>query len=87
MAADISLILLVSAIAGAGLNILRGWSNSGENETWSIKKTIGGLIIGIFGALAVIQVVPTEGLGTIGLIVVGLLTGFTSDFAISKSKT
>lgn len=86
MAVEIPLVLLISAIAGAGLNVARGALKE-PKENFSPRKALGGLIGAVFGAIAAVQLIdPTAVVGTIGLIVLGLITGFSADFALSKLK-
>ena len=83
--ADINTVVLLGAVIGAALNVVRGWNNSPEG--WNLKLVVGGLITGIIGSLALVQVlaVPVDA-SPVSLIVLGILTGFTSDFAVSKLK-
>lgn len=86
MAVEIPLVLLLSAIAGAGLNVARGALQVPKAD-FSWRKAIGGLIgatLGAIGAVALID--PITAVGTVGLIVLGLITGFSADFTLSKLK-
>ena len=82
---DPVLITVVAAVIGAGLNTLRGYLNS-EEQTYSARKLAGALIISTFAAIAVSQTIAVEGVGLVGLGLIGLTTGFAADFAVSKAK-
>ena len=82
---DPTLITVVAAVIGAGLNTLRGYLHS-EDESYSAKKLAGALIISTFAAIAVAQTLAVDAVGTAGLVLIGLTTGFAADFAISKAK-
>lgn len=82
---DPVLITVVAAVIGAGLNTLRGYLNS-EEQTYSARKLAGALIISTFAAIAVAQTIAVEGVGLVGLGLIGLTTGFAADFAVSKAK-
>jgi len=77
-------LVAVAAIVGAGLNTLRGYLHS--KEPYSAKKLAGSVIIATFAALALSQAIVVEGLTTSGVVLVGLVTGFTADYAITKAK-
>ena len=82
---DPVLITVVAAVIGAGLNTLRGYLHSDEQE-YSARKLAGALIISTFAAIAVAQTIAVEGVGLVGLGLIGLTTGFAADFAVSKAK-
>ena len=77
-------LVAVAAIIGAGLNTLRGYLHS--KEPYSAKKLAGSLIIATFAALALSQTIIVEGLSTEGVALIGLVTGFSADYAITKAK-
>ena len=77
-------LVAVAAIIGAGLNTLRGYLHS--KEPYSAKKLAGSVIIATFAALALSQSIIVDGLTQEGVVLVGLVTGFTADYAISKAK-
>ena len=81
---DPVLITVVAAIIGAGLNTLRGYLHS--QESYSARKLAGALIISTFAAIGVSQAISVEGVGEIGLALIGLTTGFAADFAVTKAK-
>ena len=81
---DPVLITVVAAVVGAGLNTLRGYLHS--EESYSARKLAGALIISTFAALGVSQAISVEGVGEIGLALIGLTTGFAADFAVTKAK-
>jgi len=66
------------------LNTLRGYLHS--EETYSARKLAGALIISTFAAIAVGQTIAIEAVGTVGLALVGLTTGFAADYAVTKAK-
>jgi len=78
------LVAIASAI-GAGLNTLRGWLHS-DGESYSVRRLAGSLIVAVFAALALAQIQIVEGLSDAGIVLVGLITGFTADFVVSKAK-
>ena len=77
-------LVAVASIAGAGLNTLRGYLHS--KEPYSIRKLTGSIIIATFAALALSQSIIVEGLTESAVVLIGLITGFTADYAITKSK-
>ena len=77
-------LVAVAAIIGAGLNTLRGYLHS--KEPYSAKKLAGSIIIATFAALALSQSIIVEGLTTEGVALIGLVTGFSADYAITKAK-
>ena len=81
---DPVLITVIAAVIGAGLNTLRGYLHS--EETYSARKLAGALIISTFAAIAVGQTIAIEAVGTVGLALVGLTTGFAADYAVTKAK-
>jgi hypothetical protein len=81
---DPVLITVVAAVIGAGLNTLRGYLHS--EETYSARKLAGALIISTFAAIAVGQTISIDAVGTVGLALVGLTTGFAADYAVTKAK-
>jgi hypothetical protein len=82
---DPVLITVIAAVIGAGLNCLRGYLHRTE-ESFSARKFAGALIISTFAAIAIGQTIATEGIGEIGLVLIGLTTGFAADYAITKAK-
>ena len=77
-------LVAICAVIGAGLNTLRGYLHS--KEPYSIRKLAGSIIIATFAALALSQGIIVEGLSEAGVALIGLVTGFTADFVITKSK-
>jgi len=79
------LIMVAGAsVIGAGLNTLRGYLHS--KEPYSARKLAGSIIIATFASLALSQSIVVDGLSEAGIILVGLVTGFTADYAITKAK-
>jgi hypothetical protein len=72
-------------VVGAGLNTLRGYLHT-EDQSYSVKKLTGALIISTFAAIAVAQTIAIESVGLVGLALIGLTTGFAADFAVTKAK-
>lgn len=77
-------VTVLAAITGAGLNTLRGYLHS--EDTYSVKKLAGALIISTFAAITVAQTITVATVGIVGLILIGLTVGFAADFAITKAK-
>lgn len=77
-------LVAICAVIGAGLNTLRGYLHS--KEPYSIRKLAGSVIIATFAALGLSQGIIVEGLSEAGVALIGLVTGFTADFVITKSK-
>lgn len=83
---DIPILLVIAAVIGAGLNVARGATQE-PRESFSFRKTFGGLIAGIVGALAAVTALDaTAYSGQVSTIIIGLLTGFGSDYTFSKLK-
>ena len=82
---DPTLVTDAAAVTGAGLNTLRGYLHS-EGDSYSAKKLGGALIISTFAAIAVAQTIAVDSVGLVGLALIGLTTGFATDFAVSKAK-
>jgi len=84
--ANLELVLIVAALAGASLNIIRGTIN--DSNGFKPKLFIGGIITACIAALAAVQVFDVTTLGGITqTVLLGLLTGFSADVAISKLKS
>ncbi len=85
-AMEISILLVIGAVIGGGLNVVRGWNNSPAKL--DPKLVAGGLITGVIGAIALVQAlsIPAD-TGPTSLVLLGLITGFTADFGISKLKS
>lgn len=82
---DIPTLLVIAALGGASLNIVRGVANS--DGAFSLKKTVGGLITATVASLAAIVVFDVSALGgPVQTILLGLLVGFGADFTTSKLK-
>jgi hypothetical protein len=81
---DPTLLVVGAAITGAGLNTLRGYLHT--DQAYSAKKLAGALIISTFAAIAVAQTIAVDSVGLVGLALIGLTTGFATDFAVSKAK-
>ena len=82
---DPVLITVGAAVIGAGLNCLRGYLHR-TDESFSARKFAGALLISTFAAIAIAQTIATQGIGEVGLALIGLTTGFTVDFAVTKAK-
>lgn len=82
---DIPLLLVLAALGGATLNIIRGTANS--DGAFSLKKTVGGLITAVIASLASVIVFDVSTLGgPVQTVILGLLVGFAADFTTSKLK-
>ena len=81
---ELEIVLIVAALFGAGLNVLRGTLKA---DTFNPKLLVGALITAGIAALAAVQVFDVATLGGITqTILLGLLTGFSADLVISKLK-
>lgn len=82
---DIPILLVIASLVGTGLNLVRGWSSS--DDSFDVKKLIGGLVTSTIAVLATVSVFDTTALnGPVQTIILGLLVGFGSDYAITKLK-
>lgn len=82
---EIPILLVIASLIGTGLNVVRGWS--GSDNPVNPKKIAGGLITAVIATLATVVVFDASNIGgTVQTIILGLLVGFSSDFAISKLK-
>lgn len=81
------LIAVIGGVIGASLNVIRGVRAS--EEPFDIWAFIGAVIIGVMSTLAVISMTNIDSLTQefIALLLFGLVTGFGSDFALSRAKT
>ena len=80
----IPLVLVVSVIAGAFLNVIRGVI--GE-PSFDYKLFVGSLITAAFAAISTAVALDFVGVtDTLTLILLGLVAGFGSDFSISRLK-
>lgn len=80
---DIPILLVAASLIGAGLNVLRGWSSS--DDSFDIKKASGATITAVVAALAATVVFDVSTLGgPIQTVLLGLLTGFSANYTISK---
>ncbi len=83
--AELEVVLIAAALVGAGLNVLRGTLK--DSNDFKPKLFVGALITATVAALAAVQVFDVSTLGGITqTILLGLLTGFSADVAISKLK-
>lgn len=80
---DIPILLVAASLIGAGLNVLRGWSSN--DDSFDIKKASGAIITAVVAALAATVVFDVSTLGgPIQTVLLGLLTGFSANYTISK---
>ena len=77
-------LVAIASIIGASLNTLRGYLNS--KEPYNARKLAGSIIIAVFSALALSQTIVVDGLSESGVVLIGLISGFTADYVISKTK-
>ena len=83
---DLEIVLIVAALVGASLNVIRG--NLKDSAAFQPILFAGALITGTIAALAAVQVFDVTTLGGISqTILLGLLTGFSADVTISKLKS
>jgi hypothetical protein len=79
-------ILILSALGGAALNVIRGAAKS--TDEFSPRLAVGAIITAGVAAIAAISVFDVSTLGGVNqAIVLGLLTGFAADQAINKLKS
>lgn len=80
---DIPILLVAAALAGAGLNVIRGVSNS--SEKFSFRKATGAAVAAVIASLAAVAAFDATVLaGPVQTVLLGLLTGFSADFALSR---
>lgn len=80
---DIPILLVAAALAGAGLNVIRGVSNS--SEKFSFRKATGAAVAAVIASLAAVTAFDATVLaGPVQTVLLGLLTGFSADFALSR---
>lgn len=77
-------VIVLATISGAVLNTVRGYLNS--EKPYDPKKFLGALIVSGFGGLAIAQTISLTGLDVFGSILIGLMSGFSIDYAVSKAK-
>lgn len=83
MALDVPVLLLIAALGGAALNVIRGAANS--QDSFSFKKATGAAVAATIAALAAVNVFDLNLLnGPVQTIILGLLTGFGADFTLSR---
>jgi sensor histidine kinase regulating citrate/malate metabolism len=82
---DPLLAVVLATVAGSVLNTIRGFLGSPE-PVYDIKKFFGAVIVSGFAGLAVAQTISTSGIDVLGLVLIGLMAGFTVDFAVSRAK-
>ena len=81
--ADIPTLLVAGALIGAGLNVIRGVSQS--SEKFNLKKASGAAIAATIAALATVSIFDVSVLGgPIQTIILGLLAGFGADYSLSR---
>ena len=80
---DIPTLLVAGALIGAGLNVIRGVSQS--SEKFNLKKASGAAIAATIAALATVSIFDVSVLGgPIQTITPGLLAGFGADYSLSR---
>lgn len=82
---DPLLIAVLSTVVGAGLNTVRGYLNS-DGEGYSARKLFGAIIVSTFAGIAVSQTIAIDGMSALGIGLIGLTTGFTVDYVVTRSK-
>ena len=82
--AEIPLILVVSVLAGAFLNVIRGVVQA---DYFDYKLFAGSLITAGFAAISTAAALDFVGItDVLGLILLGLTAGFGADFVIARLK-
>ena len=82
--AEIPLILVVSVLAGAFANVIRGVIGA---DYFDYKLFAGSLITAGFAAISTATILDFAGVtDPLGLILLGLIAGFGADFGISRLK-
>ena len=80
---DIPILLLLAALAGAILNVARGYLNT--EQAFSPKKFTGAIIAACIPAIALVSVFDLSSIGgPVQTVILGLMAGFGSDFALSR---
>lgn len=80
---DIPILLLLAALAGAILNVARGYLNT--EKAFSPKKFTGAIIAACITAIALVSVFDLSAIGgPVQMVILGLMSGFGSDFALSR---
>ena len=80
---DIPTLLVAGALIGAGLNVIRGVSQS--SEKFNLKKASCAAIAATIAALATVSIFDVSVLGgPIQTITLGLLAGFGADYSLSR---
>lgn len=82
---DQFVIVVLAVVTGAILNTIRGFLNSGGSK-YDIKKCLGAIIVSGFAGIAIAQTLTLTGLDLIGSLLIGLTTGFSVDYAVTKAK-
>lgn len=79
------LAVVIATVSGAILNTIRGFLGSNDPR-YDIKKFFGAIIVSGLAGVAIAQTISLTGIDTLGLILIGLTTGFSVDYAVSKAK-
>ena len=78
---DIPILLLLAA--GAILNVVRGYLNT--EKPFAPRKLVGAIIAACITAIALVSVFDVSTLGgPVQMVILGLMSGFGSDFALSR---
>lgn len=83
----IAAIAVGGALTGAALNSVRAWYDAPEEETFSKKKFVGGLVVGGLAALGIVnfgEIATTSANGIVALFVTMALAGAFAASAVSK---
>ena len=84
---DIPLLLVVAAIIGALLNVIRGIGKAPTGTKLDPWQIVGAFILAVMGSISAVSLLDTSSIGgPVGLFIVGLLAGFGTDFGITKLK-
>jgi len=84
----VSLIAVLGATVGAGLNAARAWWDAPDTEKFSWRKFVGGLVSGSVAAFALINFTAigdtVSSSGYIGLFIIEALAGAGTSTLFSK---
>ena len=82
------LTIVAAAIVGAILNVVRGYLNDDATpKAFSARKLGGALIAAVLAGMTVATTLDIATVTNIvALIIMGVIAGFSADFALSKAK-
>ena len=77
-------LVALASVIGAGLNTVRGYLHS--SKPYDVKKLAGSVIVASMTALGLSSTIVVDGLSQAGVVLIGLVTGFVADYAVTKAK-